>query len=304
MDLKLVPVCVWAGFRGNSVPAEGLPGLHSLPDSQRRELRPGGAGQDDAWSERRLPWLLQRLQQPLPQPREVHREEQRLHLRLLAVRLRRHHLQPRWGANKSSAPFFINERWLQPTETRSLSRLFHYRAPMQAAAAPETINTCHDCRVGEHLKCITTNYLLQSVRGRQNSKAGTKRQVWAQLGWAALREFGRKDAVSFHRWDCLSRLSQLVYCGVEPQPDEGHTLRLEANSSFIHPHRMTHFTPEPSAKLASFAININNFKDFTSSLRLPLQPMKNKDGKIILMLMKQKKVDISNAVGCKNVIST
>ncbi|KAF6733006.1 Contactin-associated protein-like 5 [Oryzias melastigma] len=80
---------------GNSVPAEGLPGLHSLPDSQRRELRPGGAGQDDAWSERRLPWLLQRLQQPLPQPREVHREEQRLHLRLLAVRLRRHHLQPR-----------------------------------------------------------------------------------------------------------------------------------------------------------------------------------------------------------------
>ncbi|KAM4558205.1 contactin-associated protein-like 5 isoform 4-T7 [Odontesthes bonariensis] len=80
--------------RGNGVPAEGLPGLHQVADGQRRGLRPGGAGQDDAWGERRLPRILQRLQQPLPQPGPVRGEEQRLHLRLLAVGLRRDHLQP------------------------------------------------------------------------------------------------------------------------------------------------------------------------------------------------------------------
>lgn len=82
-------------LRRDGVPAERLPGLHQDPDRQRREPGPGGEGEDDAGRQLRLPRLLQRLQQPLPQQGEVHREEQRLRVRLLAVGLRRNHLQPR-----------------------------------------------------------------------------------------------------------------------------------------------------------------------------------------------------------------
>lgn len=88
-------------LRRNGVPAARIPGLHQVSDRQRCQLRSGGEGQDDAGSERRLSRLLHRLQQPLPQPREVRGEKQRLHLWLLTVCLRRNHLQPRWVlANK------------------------------------------------------------------------------------------------------------------------------------------------------------------------------------------------------------
>lgn len=82
-------------LRRDGVPAEGLPGLHPDPDGQRRGPGPGGEGEDDAGRQRRLPRLLQRLQQPVPQQGQVHREEQRLRVRLLPVGLRRNHLQPR-----------------------------------------------------------------------------------------------------------------------------------------------------------------------------------------------------------------
>lgn len=79
-------------LRRNSVPAERLPGLHQDSEHQWRQPGPGGEGQDDSGRQLRVPRLLQRLQQPLPQQGEVHREEQRLRVRLLAVSLRRNHL--------------------------------------------------------------------------------------------------------------------------------------------------------------------------------------------------------------------
>lgn len=57
----------------------------------------------------------------------------------------------------------INYCWLQQTENPSLSGLFYYWEPIKTQARHGTINTCLDCRMQEHLKCIRTNYLLLYV---------------------------------------------------------------------------------------------------------------------------------------------